>query len=1160
MGNLTNLEVLILFSNNLTGSIPSELGNLTNLTLFDLSDNILIGSIPSELGNLTNLTRFGLLKNLLSGNIPSELGNLTNLTTLWLYDNNLTGNIPPELGLLTNLTKFYLHNNELEGCFPDEINIFCSLGFNVIPSGDGYNLTNNPALPFQGDMEQWCNGTPQIGATCDDGNAATTNDVITATCGCEGVVPPCDPVSDSLALVALYNSTGGANWTNTWDLSQPMNTWFGVEVNSFGCVTCLDLDGNADCIFGGGGGNNGNNLNGILPDEIGNLVALEKLLISFNNQLVGEIPSTIVNLTSLKELYLALNSLTGSLPTSLGQISTLEKINIQSNQLTGNIPISIGDLSNLNFLALFNNQLSGELPSEIGNLQNLVRVNLGNNLLTGSIPTSIGNLSNLEALSLYANQLSGVIPTEIGNLSNLQELILMFNNLNGNIPSELGNLTNLTRIYIYNNELQGCFPIELNQFCSLGPNTNSNVDGYGFNNNPALPFQGDMEQWCNGTPQIGAPCDDGNAATVDDVITATCGCEGVVPPCDPVSDSLALVALYNSTDGANWTVTWDLNQPMSTWFGVEMNSFGCVTCLDLDGNVDCGNSLPTIGNNLVGGLPAELANLSQLEKLYLSENNISGNIPTAFGGLLNLERLDLANNNISGSIPDEIGALSNLVYLRLSTNNLSGSIPTSLGNLTGLFSLFLQENQLTGSIPTAFGNFQNLVSLNLSVNNLSGEIPQEILTINSLTQLWLVNNNFTGELPDVFSNNNSLITFHLGVNQFSGVLPISLSQVSSLTELKLFNNGFTGCFPNEYNVFCSIDYDFSNNPNLPDSGDFDAFCLNGTGSFIGNEINDILCSGESVIANGVTYDEATPTGTETIIGGAANGCDSVITVNLTFTNGASTGFADAGMDMSLCDNLATVMLTGSLPTNTTGQWTTTSGATIVNPNNANTDIADLQIGANEFFWSLSTVQCSNYDTDTVIVFYDIAEPDASDDTYTVFIEEPFNEDVIANDVLDNVSNWEANLLSTPAEGTLTFNLDGTFSYLPPNDYCGQVTFDYELCNLNCPGLCDIAKATINVIPETDTNLDAPNVITPNGDKFNEYLIIPKLFNDPSGFPNNKFVVFNQWGNVVFEMEDYQNDWNGVNKNGKELPQATYFYYFDDGQGDKVKGKVVILKE
>jgi len=234
---------------------------------------------------------------------------------------------------------------------------------------------------------------------------------------------------------------------------------------------------------------------------------------------------------------------------------------------------------------------------------------------------------------------------------------------------------------------------------------------------------------------------------------------------------------------------------------------------------------------------------------------------------------------------------------------------------------------------------------------------------------------------------------------------------------------------------------------------------------------------------------------ETIIGGSASGCDSVITVNLTFVDIANIGFADAGMDIQICDGLSSTLLIGNLPNNTTGEWTSLNSATVINPNNNNTNVIDFQFGPNEFVWSLSTTQCNDYDSDTVIVFYDVVEPDAIEDNFTSFIETLYEDNVTQNDILTDISNWETNLITTPDDGTLTLNLDGTFSYLPPDEYCGQVTFEYELCNINCPDLCDIGMVTINVIPETDNDLDAPNVITPNGDKYNESLIIPRLYNN-----------------------------------------------------------------
>jgi gliding motility-associated-like protein len=49
-----------------------------------------------------------------------------------------------------------------------------------------------------------------------------------------------------------------------------------------------------------------------------------------------------------------------------------------------------------------------------------------------------------------------------------------------------------------------------------------------------------------------------------------------------------------------------------------------------------------------------------------------------------------------------------------------------------------------------------------------------------------------------------------------------------------------------------------------------------------NFINQQLCTGDSIIVNGTTYNAANPNGIETIVGGSANGCDSTISVMLTF--------------------------------------------------------------------------------------------------------------------------------------------------------------------------------------------------------------------------------------------------------------------------------------
>ena len=84
-------------SNQLNGTIPSELGNLSNLTNLWLQDNQLTGEIPLVLGNLSNLVDLKLDNNQLTSGIPTELGNLSNLINLSLANNPLSGSIPTQL-------------------------------------------------------------------------------------------------------------------------------------------------------------------------------------------------------------------------------------------------------------------------------------------------------------------------------------------------------------------------------------------------------------------------------------------------------------------------------------------------------------------------------------------------------------------------------------------------------------------------------------------------------------------------------------------------------------------------------------------------------------------------------------------------------------------------------------------------------------------------------------------------------------------------------------------------------------------------------------------------------------------------------------------------------------------------------------------------------
>ena len=155
-------------------------------------------------------------------------------------------------------------------------------------------------------------------------------------------------------------------------------------------------------------------------------------------------------------------------------------------------------------------------------------------------------------------------------------------------------------------------------------------------------------------------------------------------------DSLALVALYHSTGGQEWTnnTNW-LKEPVDTWFGITVAD-GRVIRLELAGNnlKDYTNS-----GSIAGTIPPEVGDLSQLQVLDLHANRIQGTIPVEIANLLQLQVLDLQSNHLRGAVPAEITRLTNLLHLHLKDNDLE-DLP-DLGVVGTLATLSVENNRLT---------------------------------------------------------------------------------------------------------------------------------------------------------------------------------------------------------------------------------------------------------------------------------------------------------------------------------------------------------------------------------------------------------------------------------------------------------------------------------
>jgi len=128
IGQLQNLESLLLDDNNFTGVIAPEIGSLRNLKMLSLGFNQnMSGGIPDEIGNLYNLEALFLPNMSLRGSLPSSMQNLENLKDLELQSNRLRGLIPEWLGNLVNLEKLDLSGNAFNGEIPEGLSKLINL-------------------------------------------------------------------------------------------------------------------------------------------------------------------------------------------------------------------------------------------------------------------------------------------------------------------------------------------------------------------------------------------------------------------------------------------------------------------------------------------------------------------------------------------------------------------------------------------------------------------------------------------------------------------------------------------------------------------------------------------------------------------------------------------------------------------------------------------------------------------------------------------------------------------------------------------------------------------------------------------------------------------------------------------------------------------------
>lgn len=394
----------------LRGRIPPALGDLEQLVVLSLASNQLRGRIPPELSKLENLRVLSLAFNRLTGPLPPGLSSLSELDELWLQSNYLT-NVGDQLR--ENGTEQLSPRLQLYGPRPES---YKPLPLSYRASDSAGTFLCRP-------------GQAEAGLLSDCGTLLAVRDSLAGSSALNW--------SRDLPVGAWWGVIIGEPYKRVVELSLPgmgLNGRIPPGLGDLEQLVVLRLSSNL--------------LGGEIPPELSKLENLQVLSLT-RNQLTGSVPPELVKLTNLQELWLAYNQLTLPFPPAIfyvkyhdlldtafclpsgpqlaqGLLSDCGTLLAVRDTLGGDIRLSWSEHIPVGFwegvvvgargivaLDLVERGMNGRIPPELGDLEQLVELRFSRNRLTDAIPATLGKLDKLRVLALEDNALSGIIPEEL---------------------------------------------------------------------------------------------------------------------------------------------------------------------------------------------------------------------------------------------------------------------------------------------------------------------------------------------------------------------------------------------------------------------------------------------------------------------------------------------------------------------------------------------------------------------------------------------------------------------------------------------------------------------------------------------------------------------------------------------------------------------------
>ncbi|KAH0861041.1 hypothetical protein HID58_089302 [Brassica napus] len=515
--NLTKLLYLSLDDNQFTGMLPPNISSLSNLEIFYIRGNAFTGTLPSSLFSIPSLTYVDLKYNQLNGTL--EFGNVSLLSSelvdLRLGNNNFVGSIPRSISKLVNLRTLDLSHLNTQGSVVDlsilwnlksleeldisDLNTATAIDLNAILSRfkwlDKLNLTGNHV-------------TYEKRSSFSD--PPLLRELYLSGCGITTEFPGFIRTQHNMWRLDISNNKIKGQvpgWL--WELS---NSFLPESLQQH-FHQLRKSEKTPAIIFSGLLFRRQQQFHGQDPQfHMRFSSVLQALNLRQNrlsgrltsldighNKLVGKLPRSLINSSSLEVLNVESNIFNDTFPSWLSSLPELQVLVLRSNAFHG--PIHQTRFSKLRIIDISHNRFNGTSPSNfflnwtamhsIGKdgdqsygqymgtsyysdsivLMNkgieieLVRIltiytalDFSENEFEGVIPSSIGLLKELHVLNLSGNAYTGHIPSSMGNLSSLESLDLSKNKLTGEIPQELGNLSYLSYMNFSHNQLVGLVP------------------------------------------------------------------------------------------------------------------------------------------------------------------------------------------------------------------------------------------------------------------------------------------------------------------------------------------------------------------------------------------------------------------------------------------------------------------------------------------------------------------------------------------------------------------------------------------------------------------------------------------------------------------------------------------------------------------------------